>query len=596
MVPTDLRYTKDHEWVRIDGDDATVGITAYAAEQLGDIVFVELPEVGRALEQFAAFGVVESVKAVSDLFAPLSGEVTETNAALGRKPGARQQRPVRRGLDDPPPPDRRGRGRRAARRRRLRRADRGRLSRRCPTVHTRPTTGRGCSRRSASTSVDQLFEDIPVALRASHLDLPDPEPELELAARLSRSRRPQPDRPGLVPRRRRLPPLEPAGGRPAPPPRRVVHGLHAVPARDQPGHAPEHLRVRVAARRAGRPRRRLGLALRRRRGDRRGRPDDLPGDPPRPRPRLARRPPALPADDPRRTSRAASSSRRSRSSPTARPPARPTWPRSSGCSPTPDARSPGSSPAQPDFLGLLEPMPEIGRLAHAAGALFVAVVEPVSLAVLAPPGAYGADIAAGEGQPLGIAPAVRRPVPRDPGLDRRARPPDPRPPRRDDDRPRRPAGVRDDAARARAGHPARQGGQQHLHQPGAPARWPRRSTSRRSGRTGCATSRPSARPGGRARGGPGRGRRRAAPSGPVPQRVRRPRARRARPSIAALLDAGVLAGLVLADAEPDDPTLADGLLVCATEVTTVGRDRPLRAARCPARASATIATSAGAAR
>jgi glycine cleavage system H protein len=86
MVPTDLRYTKDHEWVRIDGGDATIGITAYAAEQLGDIVFVELPEAGRTLEQFAAFGVVESVKAVSDLFAPLSGEVTETNAELGPKP------------------------------------------------------------------------------------------------------------------------------------------------------------------------------------------------------------------------------------------------------------------------------------------------------------------------------------------------------------------------------------------------------------------------------------------------------------------------------------------------------------------------------
>jgi glycine cleavage system H protein len=86
MVPTDLRYTKDHEWVRIDGADATIGITGYAAEQLGDIVFVELPEAGRTLEQFAAFGVVESVKAVSDLFAPLGGEVTETNAELGPKP------------------------------------------------------------------------------------------------------------------------------------------------------------------------------------------------------------------------------------------------------------------------------------------------------------------------------------------------------------------------------------------------------------------------------------------------------------------------------------------------------------------------------
>ena len=86
MVPTDLRYTKDHEWVRVDGDRATVGITAYAADQLGDIVFVELPEPGRQLAQFATFGVVESVKAVSDLFAPLSGEVTEANGALAGSP------------------------------------------------------------------------------------------------------------------------------------------------------------------------------------------------------------------------------------------------------------------------------------------------------------------------------------------------------------------------------------------------------------------------------------------------------------------------------------------------------------------------------
>jgi glycine cleavage system H protein len=86
MVPTDLRYTKDHEWVRVDGDEATVGITEYAASQLGDIVFVELPEIGRSVAQFAAFGVVESVKAVSDLFAPVSGEVTAVNDALTASP------------------------------------------------------------------------------------------------------------------------------------------------------------------------------------------------------------------------------------------------------------------------------------------------------------------------------------------------------------------------------------------------------------------------------------------------------------------------------------------------------------------------------
>jgi glycine cleavage system H protein len=85
-VPTDLRYTKDHEWVRVDGDEATVGITEYAAEQLGDIVFVELPDAGRTVDQFAAFGVVESVKAVSDLFAPVGGEIVEGNPALGNSP------------------------------------------------------------------------------------------------------------------------------------------------------------------------------------------------------------------------------------------------------------------------------------------------------------------------------------------------------------------------------------------------------------------------------------------------------------------------------------------------------------------------------
>jgi glycine cleavage system H protein len=82
----DLRYTKEHEWIRVEGDLATVGITDYAAHQLGDIVFVELPEIGRALTQFGAVGVIESVKAVSDLFAPISGEVVETNDELTGSP------------------------------------------------------------------------------------------------------------------------------------------------------------------------------------------------------------------------------------------------------------------------------------------------------------------------------------------------------------------------------------------------------------------------------------------------------------------------------------------------------------------------------
>jgi glycine cleavage system H protein len=86
MFPDDLRYSKEHEWVRVDGSVATIGITSYAADELGDIVFVELPAAGSALEQFSTFGVVESVKAVSDLFAPISGTVAETNQALADSP------------------------------------------------------------------------------------------------------------------------------------------------------------------------------------------------------------------------------------------------------------------------------------------------------------------------------------------------------------------------------------------------------------------------------------------------------------------------------------------------------------------------------
>ncbi|MFL5680315.1 MAG: glycine cleavage system protein GcvH [Chloroflexota bacterium] len=97
MVPADLRYTKDHEWVRIDGDTATIGITQYAADQLGDIVFVDLPQAGRSLEQFATFGVVESVKAVSDLFAPLSGDVVEPNGALATEPELVNREPYEAG-------------------------------------------------------------------------------------------------------------------------------------------------------------------------------------------------------------------------------------------------------------------------------------------------------------------------------------------------------------------------------------------------------------------------------------------------------------------------------------------------------------------
>ncbi len=84
--PDDLAYSREHEWVRMEGSQATIGITSFAADELGDIVFVELPEVGAVLTQFGTFGVVESVKAVSDLFAPVSGEVIEVNETLRNAP------------------------------------------------------------------------------------------------------------------------------------------------------------------------------------------------------------------------------------------------------------------------------------------------------------------------------------------------------------------------------------------------------------------------------------------------------------------------------------------------------------------------------
>jgi len=91
--PADLRYTREHEWAKVDGKRARVGITHYAQDQLGDVVFVELPKVGAGVRQMQPFGVVESVKAVSDLFAPLSGEVVEVNQGLPEHPERVNQDP-----------------------------------------------------------------------------------------------------------------------------------------------------------------------------------------------------------------------------------------------------------------------------------------------------------------------------------------------------------------------------------------------------------------------------------------------------------------------------------------------------------------------
>ena len=102
-----VKYTKDHEWIRVEGDTATVGITKHAAEQLGDVVFVELPDVGKSFAQGADMAVVESVKAASDVYAPVSGEIIEANTAIVDAPETVNEAPeaggwfVRMRLDNP---------------------------------------------------------------------------------------------------------------------------------------------------------------------------------------------------------------------------------------------------------------------------------------------------------------------------------------------------------------------------------------------------------------------------------------------------------------------------------------------------------------
>ena len=106
-MSSDLRYSEEHEWVSVEGDIATVGISDFAQQQLGDVVFVELPDIGRTVERGAEVAVVESVKAASEIYAPLSGEVVEINDALADEPGTVNESPEEDGwffkmrLNDP---------------------------------------------------------------------------------------------------------------------------------------------------------------------------------------------------------------------------------------------------------------------------------------------------------------------------------------------------------------------------------------------------------------------------------------------------------------------------------------------------------------
>jgi len=97
MTPKDLKYSKEHEWVRFEGDEAVIGITDYAQEELGDITFVEAPAVGAKVKQMDVFSTIESVKAASDIFAPLTGEVIEVNEILEDKPEVINESPYEKG-------------------------------------------------------------------------------------------------------------------------------------------------------------------------------------------------------------------------------------------------------------------------------------------------------------------------------------------------------------------------------------------------------------------------------------------------------------------------------------------------------------------
>lgn len=111
QIPDDLRYSTDHEWIRVEGGAAKVGITDYAQDALGDVVFVDLPEVGAVVERASSLGEVESTKSVSDLYAPVSGTVTEVNADLADAPERLNEDPYGEGwicvieLTDPPEVD-----------------------------------------------------------------------------------------------------------------------------------------------------------------------------------------------------------------------------------------------------------------------------------------------------------------------------------------------------------------------------------------------------------------------------------------------------------------------------------------------------------
>ena len=417
MNPDDLRYADSHEWVRVDGDTGTVGITDHAQKQLGEIVYLELPEVGHMFDAGDEFGTVESVKAVSELFTPVRARSSRSTRAPSASPG-HQRGPVRRRLADQAQGLDRRRDRQAHGGRRVRRV---RARGRAGKVKFLPTSDAERAAMLAAigvASIDDLFADVPAAVRRAP-DLPPPMSEIEIRRFVGgmAARNAERARHGVLPRRRALPPLRPGDRRPDALPGRVAHVVHAVPAGGLAGHAAVDLRVPDAHLPADRPGGRQRVALRGRDRARRGAADGRAAlaRAGRRAVRLGRA--SIPSTARRSgpTSRTSDSrSSRSRSARTARP-------TRSALRRRATTKTFAVAVQSPNFFGVVEDWRRRrGRREGArARSRSRVVAEAISLALLAPPGECGVDIACGEAQSLGVPMHIRRPAARLPRVPRR---------------------------------------------------------------------------------------------------------------------------------------------------------------------------------
>ena len=292
-IPADLKYTKSHEWVRTLADgNVEVGITDHAQGALGDLVFVEVPEAGKTLKAGDAFAVVESVKAASDVYAPIAGAVIEGNAALGSQPELINSEPYGARLDRAHEAERRAAG--PAERRRIPGASRrGGLT--MPFIPHTPEDVEQMLAAIGAKKIEDLFDEIPKDLRIESLaGIPDALNEMQIGRLMIGARRAG-RHAAQFHRRRRLRAPHSVRGVGRDHARRVLQRLHAVPGGSLAGHAAAHLRIPdddYLADRHGRVER---VAVRRRLG-RRG--SLAHGDPRAPQVEVAAHPRARPRCNP----------------------------------------------------------------------------------------------------------------------------------------------------------------------------------------------------------------------------------------------------------------------------------------------------------